>query len=244
MHAVLDTSNTRFARLGNVKGVAKDDRQTPYNSDPSPQFRLSRVQALQDTVRKCKLLRNQIMLTTLDPQLSETQQYMEDQGVSEHEPILCGRRDCTDRLRDLQALMRPLHIHNLHDNAYVCRPSEILTSLIFCSNTVSRCERCDEHEMCMRRICRPQRLRGRGRLNSLPDCASGITSPIKGEYRSPKGVSSSQTDSGSDTLTRKHFSSSFTIFALKSLSAEFLPSGRTIMMALHSRTPLYTSSLS
>lgn len=49
-----------------------------------------------------------------------------------------------------------------------------------------KCARCEERfdgdEEYATHVCRPQRLRRRSRLTSLPACAAGIASPIKGEH--------------------------------------------------------------
>ncbi|KAF5341670.1 hypothetical protein D9611_001993 [Ephemerocybe angulata] len=100
----------------------------------------SRMDALQETHREALL-------------------YMTTQGVDEMDAIICGRPGCGDVVRNLYALMRHLHIHNLHDN-YAHFPED----------ASCRCgAACASEQDHSANVCRR-----RCRRNSAPNCANPI----------------------------------------------------------------------
>ncbi|RXW20687.1 hypothetical protein EST38_g5152 [Candolleomyces aberdarensis] len=98
----------------------------------------------------CRQSRHDALLATM----SEAWGYIEAQGVGMSDNIRCGRDGCNDVLRNFEALMRHLHIHNLGPSLDICpRCNELMED--------------QQEHVCQRR----------SRLHSLP--SSGLASPLK-----------------------------------------------------------------
>ncbi|KAJ7168646.1 hypothetical protein C8R46DRAFT_1218041 [Mycena filopes] len=69
--------------------------------EPKPLFRASRANALLD-------IRDEALAV------------IREDGLTEHQPVVCHRPDCRDTLPNMKALMYHLHIHNMHDRLYKC----------------------------------------------------------------------------------------------------------------------------
>ncbi|KAJ7111957.1 hypothetical protein C8R44DRAFT_856529 [Mycena epipterygia] len=73
----------------------------PIQHDIKPTFRESRANALLD-IRE------------------EALAILKEDGLGEHDSVVCHRPDCRDTLPNMKALMYHLHVHNMHDRSYQC----------------------------------------------------------------------------------------------------------------------------
>ncbi|KAJ7846153.1 hypothetical protein B0H13DRAFT_2675697 [Mycena leptocephala] len=74
----------------------------PAQQEVRPAFRESRANALLD-IRE------------------EAIAIIKQDGLGEHDPVVCHRPDCRDTLPNMKALIYHLHIHNMHDRSYQCQ---------------------------------------------------------------------------------------------------------------------------
>ncbi|KAJ7888793.1 hypothetical protein B0H13DRAFT_2041760 [Mycena leptocephala] len=74
----------------------------PAQQEVRPAFRESRANALLD-IRE------------------EAIAVIKQDGLGEHDPVVCHRPDCRDTLPNMKALIYHLHIHNMHDRSYQCQ---------------------------------------------------------------------------------------------------------------------------
>jgi hypothetical protein len=85
----------------------------PAQQEVRPAFRESRANALLDIVRPCSSLVPSCLTPLL--QREEAIAVIKQDGLGEHDPVVCHRPDCRDTLPNMKALIYHLHIHNMHD---------------------------------------------------------------------------------------------------------------------------------
>ncbi|TFK27458.1 hypothetical protein FA15DRAFT_169368 [Coprinopsis marcescibilis] len=144
------SASTRTTRSTMSATSPEQERLGPYDGNPYDENL-----AKKDLIPYCRQSRADALFQSS----TEAHGVMQAQRVSPQDPITCVRPGCKDLLRNVDALARHLHIHNIHDSTIICN---------LCKNVFETEEELAKH------ICRR-----RSRINSFTAIVQEVGSPIK-----------------------------------------------------------------